>query len=157
MRCPSNKEWISFYYKEMPEPRRKILSEHLKSCGRCRQYLTATSRFLEDKAKEEINLEKEQLYSIISQAQKIARKQLLFPIRLKEFFNNLVGNLQWMFTYHRVLAVVTTAALVIALITPFYYQKDSLNRGIIDLQMELVFEEDFFDFYLDCYSLNGYS
>jgi len=156
MKCPKEKEWILFYYKDLEKEKIESLSRHLLSCDICQKQfkeLEVLSRMKEEAPP----LSSQELEGIVSSVKFLGSQEVGFFTTAKYWFLDFLEGLRFSFLKPKLVFVVTTA-IILLIFLPFQHQnKMSLEDDFVELQLELVSEDDDLDIFLDFYISDEHS
>ncbi|MCF7907864.1 MAG: hypothetical protein K9L86_03175 [Candidatus Omnitrophica bacterium] len=157
MKCPLNKIWPLFYYKDLKSENLINLSQHLKVCPKCRTHYEALSDTLSGISKTQVDLSEPELSKMIQSISGEPNSSFGIFEQLKVKSSEFVEKLHWGIFYQPQFAWVMVAVLLITLFVPLQRKQAIFQEQLFDLQMDLVSGEDDFETFLDLYSLEEQS
>lgn len=155
MRCPSKKEWILFYYKDLDKQRIKVLEGHIKTCAVCFNSYAVLRDFLVSIKQELVSLKEAEFLSIVGKVTNKSVSTVPLARKIAENIGYFIQGIRWKLFYQPRAAFVVISVVVAALVFPVYRHHKVFERDSIDLQLDFALEGDDFDIFLDFYINEG--
>ncbi|MFH1877093.1 MAG: hypothetical protein ABH865_09405 [Candidatus Omnitrophota bacterium] len=141
MKCPAKKEWVLFYYREEPHGQRDVFSEHLNSCAACRRLYEGITLSLGSVDTQQPLLGAEELNEIITAARARAYRPAREPLR-SSVLRVLDGVLRGFFLKPQLAFIGLVLLVAVSLVSMRAGRLGRIQEGIIDVELELAFEDD---------------
>ncbi len=152
MNCPSKDELILLHYKDSESVRQEMLKIHIKQCSVCRKQYSALEEMLFDIDRKPLNIDSRDIVDIAKKVEAMGGVRDDLFSRVKTACNAINKSLRLRVSYPVQLAFVSIIILLGVLVVPFTIQRSNFQSAVADLQLELVFDIDDSDFWLDFYS-----
>ena len=157
MKCLSKKQMLLFFYNEMKEQERKLASLHFLRCSRCNKKYESLNKFLCLAEKEKVDISRDSLNNILKQIETQTRKESILS-RVRQRIAFVTQDIMAAIAYRPQVAVVALAIIAIFSLLPIMNKEriEVSKEGIVDIEMELVFEDsNNTDVILDIFSLDS--
>lgn len=142
MKCFSKKQMLLFFYNEIKGKGRKLMEEHFLLCQRCEKKYENLNKFLCAVEKEKVDISHNDLNGIL---RLIETQANLVPVlsRLRQRIVFTAQHIIASLTYRPQAAVVTLVVIAALSLLPVINKEriKTAREGIVDIEMELVFED----------------
>ena len=142
MRCLSKKQMLLFFYNEMKEQEKKLASLHFLHCSRCNKKYESLNKFLCIAEKDKMDISRDSLNNILKQIETQTRKVSIVS-RMRQRIAFVTQDITAAIAYRPQVAVVALAIIAIFSLLPIMNKEriEMSKEGIVDIEMELVFED----------------